>query len=416
MKSWGLLVLFTLLNILSYTDRFLIIAFANDIIKDLSLTYFQYTILTGFVFTIFYTVAGLFMGALADRVHRPRLMAAGLFTWTLLTAITGVAKSFFQVSIARAFIGVGEATLTPSALSMLTEVFPSTKRGFASAVFYMGIPVGTFVSFLLAALLGSKIGWRGCFFLMGAVGIVASFVLLTLKDQRDNLASEPEDSAAFFRETLRDFLHTLSQIQGLVLVVVASIFIAFTQGALVLDQVWLTTERGFSQSGAQQFAGIIFLTGGIIGSIVAGIGSDWFQKKWHGGRALFLAVSYLIITPLAIAYRFIPPESIAFYVIAFLVSMSIMFVFGPVIATVQELVPKRMIAKSIAASIFVFAVFGNATGSAVTGWLADRFTRNAIVEPLTKAMLITSLPAVVAVILYYAAYRKLTKKQKPNEP
>jgi len=411
-KAWGMLLLFTLLNVLSYADRFLIMAFSDDIIKDLSLTYFQYTILTGYAFTIFYTIAGLFMGALTDRVHRPRLMAAGLFAWTFLTALTGFTKNFFQVSITRAFVGVGEATLTPSALSMLSEVFSSTKRGFASAIFYLGLPVGTFVSFLLAASLGSKFGWRGCFFLMGVVGVTAIAFLLMLKDRRENHKDKPKDKPAFVKETLKDFLRTLSQTRGLLLVLLASVFITFTQGALVLDQVWLIKERGFSQSGARQFSGIIYLTGGVIGSIVAGIGSDWFQKKWHGGRVLFLAVSYLLATPLVIAYRLAPPDSLAFICTAFLLSMSVMFALAPVIATVQEFVPRRILGKSIAICIFAFSVFGNATGSAVTGWLSDQFTRTGVSGPLTMAMLMTSLPAVIAVILYYAAYLKIVSPAK----
>lgn len=94
MSSHLLLALLTFINILNFVDRQLIASFANDIKPDLDLNNFQYSLLTGFSFILFYSIMGLFVGTLADRLHRPRLLAFGLGLWSLLTAFSGMARSF----------------------------------------------------------------------------------------------------------------------------------------------------------------------------------------------------------------------------------------------------------------------------------------------------------------------------------
>ena len=100
-KSDGYPVFLTLLNILNMVDRTLITSFGTAIIADLRLSDSQFGLLTGPIFVFFYSIMGLFMGALADRVHRPRLIAAGLVLWSALTAVSGMAKSFAHIGIAR---------------------------------------------------------------------------------------------------------------------------------------------------------------------------------------------------------------------------------------------------------------------------------------------------------------------------
>ena len=167
-KQYVLLCFLTLLNVMNFVDRQLLASFANFIVPDLELTNAQFGLLTGLVFIAFYAVMGLFMGALADMVHRPRLIAFGLTLWSLLTAASGAAKGFVSMAIPRMFIGVGESALTPTAMSMLADRFPATRLGFASGFYYLGVPVGVGVSLLVAGYLGPAIGWRNCFYALGA--------------------------------------------------------------------------------------------------------------------------------------------------------------------------------------------------------------------------------------------------------
>ena len=114
----------------------------NFIVPELGLTDTQFGLLTGFAFIVFYALMGLFMGAAADMLHRPRLVAAGLALWSLLTAISGAARGFVSLALPRMFIGVGESVLTPTSMSMLADRFPPAKLGFAVGAYYMGVPIG----------------------------------------------------------------------------------------------------------------------------------------------------------------------------------------------------------------------------------------------------------------------------------
>ena len=116
-RHYVFLCFLTILNVMNFVDRQLLASFANFIVPDLELTNTQFGLLTGLLFISFYAVMGLFMGALADMVHRPRLVAFGVALWSILTAASGAAKGFVSLAVPRMFIGVGESVLTPTAAS-----------------------------------------------------------------------------------------------------------------------------------------------------------------------------------------------------------------------------------------------------------------------------------------------------------
>jgi len=170
----------TLLNVMNFVDRQLLASFANWIKPALELSDTEFGFLTGFAFILFYSVMGLFAGALADMVHRPRLVAGALALWSLLTAVSGMARNFVTLAVPRALIGVGESVMTPAAMSMLADRFPPKRLGFAAGFYYQGVPIGVGASLLVAGYLAPAIdgwtaaegdGWRNCFYLLGAVGV-----------------------------------------------------------------------------------------------------------------------------------------------------------------------------------------------------------------------------------------------------
>ena len=181
---WGLLALLTLINILNFVDRQLLPSFANFIKPELELTDTEYALLTGLFFIVFYAVAGLFMGIMADRMHRGRLIAVAIALWSLLTAASGAARGFVSMAIPRALIGVGESALTPAAISLLSDRFRPAQLGLAAGLYYLGVPVGAGLSLLVAGYLGPTIGWRNCFYLLGGAGMLFAAAMLLVRDPR----------------------------------------------------------------------------------------------------------------------------------------------------------------------------------------------------------------------------------------
>jgi MFS family permease len=415
-SGYLLLAALTLLNVLNFADRFLLVSFAPSIIEDLQLSKFQFTLLAGLVFSVFYVAFGLVAGSLADRHHRPRLIAAGLAVWSGLTAATGLAVNFAQVAAARVFIGVGEAVLTPSAMSMLSDRLPATRHGLAAGVYYLGIPVGIGSSFIFAGVMGPVLGWRGTFIALGLVGLAATLLVLLLKDppRGGGAALGPEgqrigslrDSAAGLWQVLRS-----NPVLGLTLIGGATAI--FVQGATVLEIVWWSQERGYTEARAQQLTGVLFLTGGIVGAVLGGIGSDAAYRRSKGGRLMFLAVCYLLVIPVGIAYRFSPPDTVLFYACAFIGSASFMIPYGATFSTVQEVVPVNLRGAAVALLVLFNTLVGHAAGAALAGRLADGFSAAGWAEPVTWAIAIAQLPGLLCVPVFWWAARL---HARPTEP
>ena len=223
-------------HLLNFIDRQLIASFANFIVPDLGLTDTQYGFLTSLAFILFYSIMGLFKGALADMVNRPRLIAFGVVLWSIFTAISGMAKGFISMMIPRMFIGVGESILTPTSMSLLSDSFPSSRLGFASGFYYMGVPVGVGISLLIVGYLGEPLGWRNCFYILGAVGFVMGLLMLLFKDRpRKSAALETPttNETLAFSSILNTLKKALMNSPALVLTIAGGVFYHIVLGAAV---------------------------------------------------------------------------------------------------------------------------------------------------------------------------------------
>jgi MFS transporter, Spinster family, sphingosine-1-phosphate transporter len=416
--GYALLAGLTLLNVLNFADRFLLVSFANSIIEDLQLTKFQFTLLTGLVFSVFYVVFGLFAGSLADRVHRPRLIAAGLALWSALTAATGLAMNFLHAGLARIFVGVGEAVLTPAALSMLTDRLPRSMHGMAGAIYYIGIPVGVGSAFLFASVMGPIFGWRGTFMVLGGIGLVAALFVLLVRDppRGAHHATAEVLPISSFGDSARALGKALRTSPVLVLVLCGSASAIFVQGASVLDIVWWVNERGYAEADAQRITGLLFLVGGTLGAVLGGVGADIMYKRGRGGRLKFLALAYIVVAPIGLFFRLTAPDTVWFYTAAFIGAASFMLPYGTTYATVQEVVPVNLRGAAIALLNLFSTLIGHAFGAALAGFLADRFTAGGLDQPLTWAILITSIPGLLAIPLFWWASHIHARGVVPGTP
>ncbi|MDB4032543.1 MFS transporter [Porticoccaceae bacterium] len=391
-RAMGILLFLTLLNILNMVDRTLITSFGTAIITDLELSDSQFGLLTGPIFVFFYSIMGLFMGALADRVHRPRLIAAGLILWSALTALSGMAKSFAQIGVARLFIGVGESAMAPSALSMIADLYPKARRGTATGIYYLGVPLGAGGSFIVAGILGPMIGWRNCFMLLGAIGLVLAVVLLFLKDPKRGAMEEADTKqedliSGSWRSIASDVYSIVRSTPALAWTMIGAVFLHIPLGAGQFAIVWLERERGFGVGEISAVYGLIYIVFGTAGTFLGGILSDWYQARFKGGRVRFLAYLMLGMTPLLISFRFVDPSSALFYVGMAAGMFSVSSFYGPAFSTVQDLTPARLRGVMTGLLLVACNLLGLGIGAMMTGLLSDVFSANAVFEPLTKALL-----------------------------
>ena len=410
MNAYRLLFFLTLLNLLNFVDRQLIASFANFIVPDLGLTDTQYGFLTTVPFIIFYSIAGLFMGVLADMVNRPKLIAFGVILWSIFTALTGAAKGFISMALPRMFIGVGESILTPTSMSLLSDSFPSKKMGFAAGFYYMGVPIGVGVSLLIAGYLGESLGWRNCFYLLGLLGLVLGLCALLFKDRSRKSENSEIEKPTLSKESTLNIINTLIKAlkasSALRFTIIAGVFYHIILGASGFEQLWLVQERGFERSQIAQLVGWIGVFAGLSGNLIGGILSDWWQENTNQGRPMFLFWLALLTLPVGIFYRFVEPGSAIFWIGIIIGYFQLGCFFGPTFSTVQELVPENIKATVVSFYILTLNLIGLTIGSLGGGFCADILRSSGYDEPYTIMLVIFSIISIVSIPCYYLAGTK----------
>ncbi|MBL8770222.1 MAG: MFS transporter [Phenylobacterium sp.] len=399
--GYGLLVLLTLMNVINFVDRQLLASFSNFIVPDLGLTNTEFGLLTGLVFIVFYAVAGFFMGALADMVNRPRLIAIAMFAWSALTAASGLAKNFVSLAIPRVFIGIGESALTPTSMSLLADRFPPERRGFASGFYYMGVPVGVGVSLLIAGFLGPAIGWRNCFFLLGAIGVLFSLVVLQVKETRPPAAHGVERPK--FGELLKVFVAALKASPPLQLTIAAGVAIHFLLGAATFDQLWLVRERGFEKAEIAIITGLISVFAGVAGNLFGGIACDRFVAATGQSRPMFMVWVLLALLPINLTYRLIDPQNAIFWLCLVVGSFQLGVFYGPTFSAVQELCPPQVRSTVVAFYIMSLNVVGLGIGITGSGIMVDVLTAQGNTHPYSWTLFTFTALSALSIPCYFAA-------------
>jgi MFS family permease len=402
MNPYRLLFFLTLLNLLNFVDRQLIASFANFIVPDLGLTDWQYGILTGLAFVFFYSIMGLFMGTLADKYNRPRLIGFGVLLWSVFTALTGAAKGFISMAIPRAFIGVGESILTPTSMSMLSDSFPANRMGFAAGVYYMGVPIGVGISLLIVGFLGEPLGWRNCFYILGGIGAVLGIIAFFFKDRpRKHLIDNPDEVNLSYSEIVSTLKQALTSSNALILTIAGGVLYHVALGAAVFEQLWYAQERGFERSEIAQLTGIIGVVAGLAGNLFGGLMSDWWLRTFNQGRPMFLFWLTLLLLPLGIIYRFVEPNTFIFWLGVVIGYFQLGCFYGPTFSTVQELVPPKIRATVVAFYILCLNLIGLTFGSLGGGIFTDLLRSFDVAEPYTIMLVTFSLIAGLAIPCYY---------------
>jgi MFS family permease len=193
--SWYVLMVLVIVYILNFIDRQILSILAVDIKADLGLTDADMGFLGGAAFAVFYALFGIPLGRLADNWSRVKLLSIGLALWSIMTALSGFARSQAELTIARMGVGVGEATASPTAYSLISDYFPKRQRATALAIYSSGLYIGGGVSLFLGATIVAAwdkiypgggplglVGWHAAFVAVGVPGILVGLWVATLRE------------------------------------------------------------------------------------------------------------------------------------------------------------------------------------------------------------------------------------------
>ena len=217
--SWYVLGIMVLVYVFNFIDRQILAILAEDIKRDLAIDDAQLGFLYGTVFGVFYALFGIPLGRLADMWHRIRLLSLGLALWSGMTALSGFARSFAQLAAARIGVGIGEATASPVAFSVLSDYFPKEKRATALAIYSSGLYIGGGLSLFIGGLIKDNwnaafpgggplglVGWQAAFLSVGIPGLLLALWVASLREPIRGLSEgivmprEPRPWPKFFAE------------------------------------------------------------------------------------------------------------------------------------------------------------------------------------------------------------------------
>lgn len=367
---------------LSFMDRVLISLLVEPIRTELSLSDTEIGMLIGFGFVLFYSVMGLPFGSLADRSNRRNLIFFGIIGWSLATAGSGVVQGFGGLLLMRTLVGIGEATLSPAAMSTIADRFPVAKLGFATSIYSSGVVIGGGLAMVFGGmmaqwslgtsltipLLGTYSGWRMTFLLIGLLGLpIAAILLLTVREAKRRNAAAPQPFAAIvtlMAEHRRAFAGTLI---GLSSVVMAN------YAALLWGPAYFSRAHGLSMSEIGLILGVMNGALGLVGVLAGGMIADRFSRLGTIDAPIKVVIySQLAQLPFLIVAFTTGNTTLAIACTAISVLFTSM-IGGLQGTTIALLVAPQMRGRMMAIYLLVANLIGMGLGPLLVGILSDLF-------------------------------------------
>ncbi len=306
------LVLLTALNLLNYIDRNVLFAVQPLIQKEFLLSNTQLGYLTS-AFLGFYMLAAPFTGPLADRYSRKLIIGLGAIFWSGLTLLTAVTHTYHELLLRHTLVGIGEATFATIAPTYVADLFPEEKRGRVLGVFYLALPVGSALGYVLGGKLGAMHGWRFPFYIAALPGFLLAIAILFLNEPErghfDSLKETPEQAVTFEYRGLR-FLKAslLTYLRKLYFALfrnpafwTATLGMAAMTFSLGGIQVWMPTflsqVRHYSLESANLMFGGIIVVDGILAALIGGWLGDYLLPRTKGAYYLISAVGMAVGLP-----------------------------------------------------------------------------------------------------------------------
>ena len=404
LSPFWLLFILTGLNLLNYLDRSVLSAVRTPLAADFGLSYGE----SGRAFTAFmigYFVTSPFFGYLGDRLSRKWLIAVGIFVWSLGTVLTGLAGGFMTLLFYRVMVGFGEASYATISPSLISDTFGPLKRNNALTIFYVAIPVGSALGYIVGGEIAAHAGWRQAFIWAGLPGLVLASILLPFREPQRGQA-DLKAGETLTKPTFGDFLKLFRNVNYM-LVIWGYVAYTFALGAFAFwGPTFLEKVHQLSNADANRFFGSVLVVAGLVGTLLGGFAATTWQKRHPAGYAWMLTGSVLLAVPLAFGAFLASNAVTAMSLLA--ASMFALFLStGPVNTLILETVPVNLRASAMALSIFMIHLFGDVWSPEIVGRLADYST-------LQKAVLILPAMLVVSGVLWLTLALKTARAHRKH--
>jgi len=383
--AWYVVIVLMMAYAVAYLDRMILSLLIEPIKRDLEISDTQVSLLIGFAFAAFYTLMGLPLGLMSDRYNRRRLIAAGLTLWSLMTAACGVATNFWSLFLARVGVGVGEATLSPAAYSMMSDYFPKDRLARVFAVYSLGATLGVGLAMLVGGIVTNAVAnsppvelplfgpvraWQLTFFWVALPGLVIALLMITV---REPVRRGRTLESAVHRLPFAELARFVGRNGRLVFFHFAGItFLVFPVFAWM---AWLPAffvrTYGMNAGDVGIYYGLIFAGAGSIGLVLGGFCADYlFARKRADAHMLTVLGSVVAMLPLFVAMPLMPTPELAFlFVVPATLLSSVQG--GVAGAALQLITPNQLRAQIIALYFLVVNLIGLGLGPTATALITD---------------------------------------------
>jgi MFS family permease len=394
---WYVVGVLSLAYVFSFVDRMIMSLMVEPIRADLGITDTQVSLLIGLAFALFYTLFGIPVALIADRSRRRTLIAIGITIWCFMTAACGLARNFWQLFAARMGVGVGEATLSPAATSLIGDYFPRHLLGRAVAVYTMGISIGSGIALIMGGkivayvtemggitlpIIGELKAWQAAFMLVGLPGLVVAALMFTVKEpeRRQRLQTKPVPMMDGFRFIWQHRKTYGAHFFGLsVTTIMAYGYLSWVPTLFIRAYDWPIERIGLAYGSVMAVFGVlgVFIGGGLSDRLYARGVKDAHWKVMIGGVA-FLIPAYIFVSLTSS-----PIWSLVLLAPA-IVGGSIPAAAGP--AALIIITPNEMRALVSSLYYFVINLIGLTVGPTAIALLTDYYFKDTAALPYSLAI------------------------------
>lgn len=396
--AMAILLVLTAINFLNYLDRYVLSAVLEPLSTELQIDDDAAGLL-GTVFMVVYLVASPFAGQWGDRISRHRIAAAGVAMWSLATVGSGFADDYPTLLAMRAAVGIGEAGYATVAPAVIADLFSADQRGRKLAWFYLAIPLGSALGYLVGGPVGEAYGWRAAFFVAGAPGLAMAIVIALLPEPERGASDPDEEDAPSGPVPLGKALGRLFRSPAWRINVVGTTLMTFAMGGIAFWMpTYLVRTLDMKLGTANITFGGVTVVAGLIGTLAGGWLGDRAFARGAGGYFSVSGWGLLLGAPVAALLPMMPTQTLVF-VVAFFAEVLLFLNTGPLNAALVACVPSSMRARAVAVNVFFIHALGDAISPPLMGAISDRAS-------LGLAIGLTAVPiAIGGVALLFGARR-----------
>src|SRR3977135_512859 len=397
-RRYYVLGLLTVVYALNFLDRTIFNVLIEPIKKEFALSDTTMGLLAGFGFVLFYSLLGIPIARVADRLNRRNIVAIAFAFWSAMTFLCGMASSVATLAMARIGVGIGESAGTPASQSMIADLFNKNERPRALGIFAIGTYFGVFLGYFIGGYVNQHYGWRMAFFTAGLPGIALAAVLwLTVSEPKRGAMAE-----TFTPEPIGPTLGFLASQRAFVIVLIGFCLTTYTNYATAAwIPPFLARVHHLSSAETGTYAGTFKGLCGMAGTLVGGLVVAQISQRDDRWKLWAPAITSCLAGPVFAVCMLTPSFSIMVAALA-LTSFLVGFHLGPIFAIAQTVARPSMRALASAIILLTATCFGQGVGPLAVGMINDTlkndYGANAVRYSLLSAAVTTSVGALLFIL------------------